>query len=113
MNDGNLWHYIAARFTLPVPNNARIQTQLAFYASHIDYLQRVTERAEPYLHMIVTDLQENNLPLELALLPIVESAYRPEAVSTSNAAGIWQFIPSTGTHFGLQRTTWYDGRRDI
>jgi membrane-bound lytic murein transglycosylase D len=113
MNDGNLWHYIAARFTLPIPNNARIQTQLAFYASHIDYLQRVTERASPYLHMIVKDLQENDLPLELALLPIVESAYRPEAVSTSNAAGIWQFIPSTGTHFGLQRTTWYDGRRDI
>ncbi len=113
MNDGNLWHYIAARFTLPIPNNARIQTQLAFYASHVDYLQRVTERASPYLHMIVKDLQENDLPLELALLPIVESAYRPEAVSTSNATGIWQFIPSTGTHFGLQRTTWYDGRRDI
>ncbi len=114
MNDGNLWHYIAARFTLPIPkNSARVQTQLAFYSSHIKYLERVTERAQPYLHLIVSRLQENNLPLELALLPIVESAYRPEAVSTSNAAGIWQFVPSTGTHFGLQRTVWYDGRRDI
>jgi len=113
VNDGNLWHYIATQFTLPVPDNARVQAQLNFYASHIDYLQRVTERAEPYLHMIVMDLQKNKLPLELALLPIVESAYRPEAVSSSNAAGIWQFVPSTGTHFGLARTTWYDGRRDI
>lgn len=112
-HDGNLWHYIAARFTLPIPNNPRVQAQLNFYASHIEYLQRVTERAEPYLHMIVADLQKNKLPLELALLPIVESAYRPEAVSSSNAAGIWQFVPSTGTHFGLARTTWYDGRRDI
>jgi membrane-bound lytic murein transglycosylase D len=113
MNDGNLWHYIAARFTLPIPNNPRVQEQLAFYSSHIDYLERVTERAKPYLHMIVADLQENKLPLELALLPIVESAYRPEAVSSSNAAGIWQFVRSTGEHFGLRRTVWYDGRRDI
>lgn len=113
MNDGNLWHYIAARFTLPIPNNPRIQAQLAFYSSHIDYLERVTERAKPYLHMIVADLQKNDLPLELALLPIVESAYRPEAVSSSNAAGIWQFVQTTGDHFGLRRTVWYDGRRDI
>lgn len=113
MNDGNLWHYIAARFTLPIPNNPRVQQQLAFYSSHIDYLERVTERAKPYLHMIVADLQANNLPLELALLPIVESAYRPGAVSSSNAAGIWQFVRSTGDHFGLRRTVWYDGRRDI
>ncbi|WP_407276556.1 LysM peptidoglycan-binding domain-containing protein [Halothiobacillus sp. DCM-1] len=114
MNDGNLWHYIAARFTLPIPkDNVRVQEQLAFYSSHIKYLERVTERAQPYLHLIVSRLQENQLPLELALLPIVESAYRPEAVSTSDAAGIWQFLPSTGSHFGLQRTVWYDGRRDI
>lgn len=113
MNDGNLWHYIAARFTLPVPNNPRVQEQLAFYSSHIDYLERVTERAKPYLHMIVADLQKNHLPLELALLPIVESAYRPDAVSSSQAAGIWQFVRSTGDHFGLHRTVWYDGRRDI
>lgn len=112
-HDGNLWHYIATRFTLAVPDNARVQEQLNFYASHVEYLQRVTERAEPYLHMIVMDLQKNKLPLELALLPIVESAYRPEAVSSSQAAGIWQFVRSTGTHFGLARTTWYDGRRDI
>jgi membrane-bound lytic murein transglycosylase D len=113
MDDGNLWHYIAARFTLPIPKDPRIQQQLAFYSSHIDYLERVTERAKPYLHMIVADLQENKLPLELALLPIVESAYRPDAVSSSQAAGIWQFVRSTGAHFGLRRTVWYDGRRDI
>jgi len=112
-DDGNLWHYIAARFRLPIPDDPRIDRQRAFYASHIKYLERVTERARPYLHMIVADLQAHNLPLELALLPIVESAYRPNAVSSSSAAGLWQFVPSTGTHFGLDRTAWYDGRRDI
>lgn len=112
-DDGNLWHYIAARFRLPIPDNPRIDEQRAFYASHIKYLERVTERAKPYLHMIVADLQAHDLPLELALLPIVESAYRPDAVSSSRAAGLWQFVPSTGNHFGLARTAWYDGRRDI
>lgn len=112
-DDGNLWHYIAARFQLKIPHNHRIDEQRAFYAKHIHYLERVTERAEPYLHMIVADLQKKNLPLELALLPIVESAYRPEALSSSKAAGLWQFVPATGTHFGLDRTAWYDGRRDI
>ena len=109
----DLWRAVATRFTLPVPDNARVDAELRRYARHPDYLREVSERAEPYLYMIVEKLEAANLPLELTLLPIVESAYLPQALSSSSAAGIWQFIPSTGTYFGLERDAFYDGRRDI
>ena len=109
----DLWRAVATRFTLPVPDNARIDAELRRYTRHPDYLREVSERAEPYLYMIVEKLEAANLPLELTLLPIVESAYLPQALSSSSAAGIWQFIPSTGTYFGLERDAFYDGRRDI
>ncbi|MDG4867148.1 LysM peptidoglycan-binding domain-containing protein [Guyparkeria sp. 1SP6A2] len=109
----DLWGAVATRFTLPVPDNERIDAEVARYSKHPDYLREVSERAEPYLYMIVEKLEAANLPLELTLLPIVESAYLPEALSSSSAAGIWQFIPSTGTYYGLERDAFYDGRRDI
>lgn len=109
----DLWRAVASRFTLPVPDNARIDAEVKRYSREPDYLREVSKRAEPYLYMIVEKLEAANLPLELTLLPIVESAYLPEALSTSSAAGIWQFIPSTGTYFGLERDAFYDGRRDI
>ncbi len=108
-----LWGAVASRFTLPVPDNARVDAEVRRYARHPEYLREVSERAEPYLYMIVEKLEAANLPLELTLLPIVESAYLPQALSSSSAAGIWQFIPSTGTYFGLERDAFYDGRRDI
>ncbi|WP_372592146.1 LysM peptidoglycan-binding domain-containing protein [Guyparkeria sp.] len=109
----DLWGAVASRFTLPVPDNKRIDAELARYARHPEYLREVSERAEPYLYMIVEKLEAADLPLELTLLPVVESAYLPGALSSSSAAGIWQFIPSTGDYFGLERDTFYDGRRDI
>ncbi len=112
-HEHDLWAAVANRFTLPVPENERIDAAVRRYARHPDYLREVSERAEPYLYMIVEKLEAADLPLELTLLPIVESAYLPQALSSSSAAGIWQFIPSTGTHFGLDRDTFYDGRRDI
>ena len=90
-----------------------VQSRLAYYASKQKYLDRVTERATPYIYYIVGELEKRNLPLDLALLPIVESAYQPFARSRSRASGIWQFIPSTGKHYGLKQNWWYDGRRDI
>jgi membrane-bound lytic murein transglycosylase D len=71
------------------------------------------ERARPYLHYIVSELESRNMPLEIALLPIVESGYQPFAYSKSRAAGLWQFIPSTGEVYGLRQDWWYDGRRDV
>jgi membrane-bound lytic murein transglycosylase D len=111
--EDDLWRAVASRFELPVPDNDRIDAELAFYADHKEYLRRVSKRAAPYLYMIVSKLEAADLPLELTLLPIVESAYRPQALSSSAAAGIWQFIPSTGDHFGLERDAYYDGRKDI
>lgn len=94
-------------------SRSRVQAQLAFYGSRQEYLDRVAERATPYLYYIVEELKKRNMPLDLALLPIVESAYQPFAYSRSHASGIWQFIPGTGRHYGLKQNWWYDGRRDI
>jgi membrane-bound lytic murein transglycosylase D len=90
-----------------------LQTELNWYRSHPDYLSRVQERAEPFLYYILNETEARGLPSELVLLPIVESAYQPFAYSHGRAAGIWQFIPSTGKLYGLKQNWWYDGRRDI
>ena len=88
-------------------------SKLAWFTRNQEYLDRVSGRAEPYLHYIVEELEKRNMPLDLALLPIVESAYNPFAYSRSRASGIWQFIPNTGRLYGLKQNWWYDGRRDI
>jgi membrane-bound lytic murein transglycosylase D len=77
------------------------------------YLDEITERARPYLHHIVEEIERRNLPAELALLPIIESAFDTSALSQHHAAGIWQLIPSTGRRFGLKQDAWYDGRKDV
>jgi len=90
-----------------------IDDQLRWYAGNPDYLQRAFARADLYLYYIVTELERRNMPLELALLPVVESAFEPYAYSRARASGLWQFIPGTGSRFGLKQDWWYDGRRDI
>jgi membrane-bound lytic murein transglycosylase D len=109
----DLWDRIRDGLQMEVRDNPRIKAELAFYASRPDYLARVADRAEPYLHYIVEELERRGMPMELALLPVVESAFQPFAYSPGQAAGIWQFIPSTGRHYGLKQTWWYDGRRDV
>jgi len=94
-------------------SRSRVKAQVAFYASKQEFLDRMAERATPYIHYIVEELEKRNMPVDLALLPVVESAYQPFAYSRSHASGIWQFIPSTGRHYGLKQNWWYDGRRDI
>ncbi|MEW6446213.1 MAG: LysM peptidoglycan-binding domain-containing protein [Pseudomonadota bacterium] len=111
--DYGLWTRVARDFTMHDNAHERIERELFFYQGRIDQLERITRRAEPYLFFIVEQLRERGMPMELALLPIVESAYQPQATSRSQAAGLWQFIPSTGTHFGLKQNWWYDGRRDV
>ena len=88
-------------------------SKLAWFARNQAYIDRVSDRATPYLYYIVEELEKRDMPLDLALLPIVESAYNPFAYSPSRASGIWQFIPNTGKHYGLKQNWWYDGRRDI
>lgn len=97
-----------------IPNKEeRIEKHLAWYSKHSDYLNQVAERAKPYLYHIVDGLARNKLPVDLALLPIVESAYQPNAQSPKSAAGLWQFIPSTGLDFDLKQSAHYDDRLDI
>ena len=91
----------------------RVNKHVQWHVQHHDYLHQVTERARPYLYHIVENLSQYKLPYELALLPIVESAYQPTAQSPKSAAGLWQFIPSTGQEFDLQQNEHYDARLDI
>jgi membrane-bound lytic murein transglycosylase D len=100
------------RFNLEIEDK-RVDSQLNWYASHQSYLNRVSDRASRYMFHIVAELQARDMPLDLALLPIVESAFDPFAYSHGRASGMWQFIPSTGLMFGLKQDWWYDGRRDV
>jgi len=111
--DYDLWQRIRDGLTMQHMDNPRIQAELAWYRKHPAYMRRVAKRAEPYLFHIVEQIEDKQLPMELALLPIVESAYDPFAYSQGRAAGIWQFIPNTGRAMGLKQNWWYDGRRDI
>jgi membrane-bound lytic murein transglycosylase D len=100
-------------FSLATESNRRIEAERDWFAKHPDYLARVFSRAQRYLPYISAELDRRGLPLELALLPIVESAYDPFAYSHGRAAGLWQMIPGTATRFGVKQNWWYDGRRDI
>ena len=104
---------IRAGFQLEDPDQRAIDTQLNWYVNNPDYLERTFGRGELYLHYIVSQVEARNLPMELALLPVVESAYEPFGYSHARAAGLWQFIPGTGKRFGLKQNWWYDGRRDV
>ena len=84
-----------------------------WYASRPDYIKRMTERSQRYLFHIVEEVQKRGMPTEIALLPMIESAFNPQAYSRSRASGIWQFIPSTGKNFGLKQNWWVDNRRDV
>jgi len=100
-------------FRFPELNSKYISEYEKWDANHPTYLKNLFIRAEPFLYYIVEEIDKRGLPMELALLPAIESAYKPRAVSRSGAAGLWQFIPSTGRGFGLRQDWWYDGRRDV
>jgi len=99
-------------FEFPNLESKHIAQYEKWSTEHESYLKGLFERGTPFLFHIVEEIEKRQLPMELALLPAVESAYRPTAVSRSRAGGLWQFIPSTGRHFGLRQDWWYDGRRD-
>lgn len=108
-----VWQRMRAEFALPDIQNDRVARELHWYATHDAYMLRVAQRAQPYLYYIVSQLEARDMPTDLALLPVVESAYDPFAYSKGRAAGLWQFIPSTGRRFNLRQNWWYDGRRDV
>ncbi len=110
----DLWQRLRNGFQLDLSvDNERLEQQLEWYRKHPSYLDRVSERGSRYLHYIITEIERRGLPSELALLPVVESAFDPFAYSHGRASGLWQFIPSTGKYFGLHQSWWHDERRDI
>ncbi len=109
----DLFDRMRGGFQLPNENRRAIDTQLSYYANNPQYLERVFGRAELYLHHIVQEVEARGMPLEIALLPVVESAFEPYAMSGARAYGLWQFIPGTAQRFGLRQDWWYDGRRDV
>jgi membrane-bound lytic murein transglycosylase D len=113
VNETNIWPRIRHQLNFDIPQNNRVIAQRNWYARHPGYLKRVAKRAEPFLHYIITELEKNNMPIELALLPVVESAFDPFAYSHGRASGMWQFVPGTGERFGMKQNWWYDGRRDV
>lgn len=111
---GNLWDRLRANYKMNSSYyDPRIEAQKSWFISRQDYLNRLTARASRYLYHTVREAERRNIPAELALLPVIESSYDPNATSNAAAAGLWQFIPSTGRIYGLNQTSTFDGRRDV
>lgn len=113
--EADIWQRIRQGFQLQsyAENNPRIEHQRLWFASRSSSIEMFSERSSPYMYYIVESLAARKMPLELALLPMIESGYNPLAYSSSQASGLWQFTPSTGRNFKLTQSHWYDGRRDI
>jgi membrane-bound lytic murein transglycosylase D len=109
----DLFDRMRAGFVFDEVQEPAIDQQLNWFQHNPEYLERTFQRAQRYMYHIVTEVEARGMPLEFALLPVVESAYEPFAYSPSRAAGLWQFIPGTGVRFGLKQDWWYDGRRDV
>ena len=108
-----VWDRMRQAFQLEQVDNDRVERERQLFAGRNHFFQAIGQRAEPYLYYILEELDERDLPAELVALAIVESGFQPFAYSHGRAAGVWQFIPSTGRVFGLEMNYWYDGRRDI
>jgi membrane-bound lytic murein transglycosylase D len=109
----DIWERIRRGFAMPDLDDEFVRNREQWYASRPDYILRMTERSRPYLFHIVEELERRNMPTELALLPFIESAFNPNAVSSAKAAGMWQFMPATGKYFDLKQNLFRDERRDV
>jgi len=108
-----LWERIRRGFAMPDLDTDLVRERELWYSSRPDYVARMTERGNKYLFYIVEELERRNMPSELALLPFIESAFNPQAVSSAKAAGMWQFMPATGRQFELKQNLFRDDRRDV
>lgn len=109
----DLWERIRRGYAMPDLDNSLVRDREQWYATRPDYIFRMTERSKKYLFYIVEELELRNMPTELALLPFIESAFNPQAVSSVKAAGMWQFMPATGKYFELKQNAFRDDRRDV
>ncbi len=113
MAEMDLWERIRKGYAIPDLDNKLVQTQTDWYSARPDYIHRTTTRASRYLYHVVEEIEKRNMPTELALLPFIESAFNPQAYSSAKAAGMWQFIPSTGRAYDLKQSDFKDERRDV
>ena len=109
----DVWEHIRSGFKMPDIDDEVVRKWENFYASRPEYWQRINERGKRYLYFITAEIEQRQMPMEIALLPIIESAYNPSALSRARASGIWQFVPATGKIYGLQQNWWLDNRRDV
>lgn len=110
----NVWEVLRNKFTLNhETSRAEVQEQIQWLVAHPGYLQKACYQSKPYIYHIVLEIKKRNLPGELALLPLIESAYNPFAYSGAGASGLWQLMPSTASDLGLKQDWWFDGRRSI
>ena len=112
-NDADLWVRIRRGFKMNNLTTELVGSQEQWYATRPSYIGRMTERSSKYLYHVVEELERRNMPTELALLPFIESAFNPQAVSGAKAAGMWQFMPATGKYFALKQNVFRDDRRDV
>ena len=111
--DKDLWKVIADQQEIRFDYNSRVQSHINWITQRPDYLASISKRAQPFLYLVVSEVENERLPIEIALLPIVESDYYPFSYSHGTATGIWQFIPSTGRMYGLEEDWWHEDRRDV
>ncbi|MCE9678814.1 LysM peptidoglycan-binding domain-containing protein [Shewanella sp. AS1] len=109
----DVWQRIRLGLTFPIPDKKLVNQYRDWYIKHPKHLARVSKRAQPFMYLIVDEIEQRGLPMELALLPIVESSFDPFAYSHGAASGLWQFTSPMAKHFGLEMNWWYDGRRDV
>lgn len=109
----DLWERIRNGFSMQPMDTQRVTQWENYYASKPEFVALMVERSSLYLYHIVEEIERRKMPAEIALLPMIESAYNPQAYSRAHASGLWQFIPSTGKLYGLRQNWWYDGRRDV
>ncbi len=112
-NQEDVWQRIAMQLEMEIPDHPKVDYYRTWYLKHPNHLRTVSQRAEPFLYLITERIEERGLPMELALLPIVESSFDAFAYSHGSAAGLWQFVSATGKSYGLEQDFWYDGRRDV
>jgi len=109
----DIWQRIRAGYSMPVLDSHLVGVHERWFERNPEYIENMVSRARFYLYYIVEEVEKRGMPMEIALLPAIESAYKPHAYSRARAVGLWQFIKSTGRVYGLETTWWYDGRRDV
>lgn len=111
--NADLWQHIATNLQFKIYLNKALNKRIKWYIRQPNYLKTVSKRAAPYLYHIVRKIEQQNLPMEIALLPFVESDFRPTVSSSQQAVGVWQLVGATAHHFGIKSDQWYDGRQDV